>query len=193
MKTVIIIYLLVLLAPVASAEVYRWEDENGINFTDDPASVPEKYREKVASETMGQIKEPAPHVRVEATRRKIPVVTQEKQIAAYQDGLERQRPATGAIRQIQGRAVAVNARNAKEPFPSLATAVVVCILSTLFLAIAWIATIFDISKSEFITPSIKAAWMVVVIFIPGVGMMLYYILGLGQKKIRSYLRQRLKE
>jgi hypothetical protein len=182
LKSVIIIYLLALLAPVASAEVYRWVDENGMNFTDDPASVPEKYREKVASEEIGQIEDPVPQVRVVAPRGKKPVVTQENQIAAYQDDLERQRAATVEIRQNQAKAVfAVNNRNAKDPFPSLATAVVVCILSTLFLAIAWIATIFDISKSEFITPSIKAAWMVVVIFMPGFGMILYYILGLAQK------------
>jgi hypothetical protein len=181
LKTVIIIYLVALLASVASAEVYRWEDENGINLTDDPASVPEKYREKVSSEATGQIKNPAPQVRVEATRRKRPVITQENQIATYRDDLDQQKRATGAIRQIPSRAVAVNAGNVKDAFPSLATAVVVCILSALFLAIAWIATIFDISKSEFITPSIKAAWMVVVIFMPGIGMLFYYILGLGQK------------
>jgi cobalamin biosynthesis Mg chelatase CobN len=175
-------YLLALLAPVASAEVYRWEDENGMNFTDDPASVPEKYREKVPAETTEQIENPTPQIRVEATRRKMPVVTQENQIAAYQDDLEQQRQATAETRQNQAKAAAaVNARNVKETFPSLATAVVVCILSTLFLTIAWIATIFDISKSEFITPSIKTAWMAVVIFMPGVGMMFYYILGLGQK------------
>ena len=181
MKTVIIICLLALLAPVASAEVYRWEDENGMNFTDDPASVPEKYREKVSAEATEQIKDPAPLVRVEATRRKIPVVTQEHQIAAYQDDLEQESRATGAIRQIQARATAVSAKHADNDFPSLATAVVVCILSTLFLAIAWIVTILDIGKSEFVTPSIKAAWMVVVIFMPGIGMLIYYILGLGQK------------
>jgi hypothetical protein len=179
-KTVIIISLLVLLASVASAEVYRWEDENGINFTDDPASVPEKYREQVPTEATEQIESPAPQVRVEATRRKIPVVTQENQIAAYHDNLEEQRQPTAETRQIQARALAV-VKHADADFPSLATAVVVCILSTLFLAIVWIATIFDISKSEFITPSIKTAWMVVVIFMPGIGMMFYYILGLGQK------------
>ena len=182
MKTVIIIYLFVLLSSVASAEVYRWEDENGINFTDDLASVPEKYREKVSTKSTGQIKDPVPQVRVEATQRKIPVVNQENQIAAYQKDLEQQRQATAETRRNQAKAAAaVNARNVKDTFPSLATAVVVCILSTLFLAIAWIATIFDIGKSEFITPSIKAAWMVVVIFIPGIGMLFYYILGLGQK------------
>jgi hypothetical protein len=181
LKTVIIICLLALLAPVASAEIYRWEDENGMNFTDDPASVPERYREKVPAEATEQIKDPTPQVSVEATQRKVPVVTQEKQVAAYQDDLEQQRRENGEIRQIQARAVAVSATNDKEPFPSLATAVVVCILSTLFLLIAWIFTILDVGKSEFVKPSIKAAWMVVVIFMPGIGMLFYYILGLGQK------------
>jgi uncharacterized protein DUF4124 len=37
-----------LLAPPASADIYRWEDESGvIHFTDDPGSIPAKYRGKV--------------------------------------------------------------------------------------------------------------------------------------------------
>jgi uncharacterized protein DUF4124 len=36
-----------LLAPSASADIYRWEDESGvIHFTDDPSSIPAKYRGK---------------------------------------------------------------------------------------------------------------------------------------------------
>jgi hypothetical protein len=36
-----------LLAPPASADIYRWEDERGvIHFTDDPSSIPAKYRGK---------------------------------------------------------------------------------------------------------------------------------------------------
>jgi hypothetical protein len=36
-----------LLAPPASADIYRWEDESGvIHFTDDPASIPVKFRGK---------------------------------------------------------------------------------------------------------------------------------------------------
>jgi hypothetical protein len=35
------------LAPPASADIYRWEDESGvIHFTDDPSSIPAKYRGK---------------------------------------------------------------------------------------------------------------------------------------------------
>ena len=36
-----------LLAPPASADIYRWEDESGvIHFTDDLSSIPAKYRKK---------------------------------------------------------------------------------------------------------------------------------------------------
>jgi len=36
-----------LLAPPASADIYRWEDESGvIHFTDDPSAIPKKYRGK---------------------------------------------------------------------------------------------------------------------------------------------------
>jgi hypothetical protein len=36
-----------LLAPPASADIYRWEDESGvIHFTDDPSTIPAKYKGK---------------------------------------------------------------------------------------------------------------------------------------------------
>ncbi|HLO09522.1 MAG TPA: DUF4124 domain-containing protein, partial [Desulfobacteria bacterium] len=42
-----ILALSALLAPPASADIYRWEDESGvIHFTDDLSSIPAKYRKK---------------------------------------------------------------------------------------------------------------------------------------------------
>ncbi|MHB1025222.1 MAG: DUF4124 domain-containing protein [Desulfobacteria bacterium] len=36
-----------LLAPPASADIFRWEDESGvIHFTDDPSTIPAKHRKK---------------------------------------------------------------------------------------------------------------------------------------------------
>lgn len=36
------------IAPPASADIYRWEDEGGvIHFTDDPSAIPSKYKQKV--------------------------------------------------------------------------------------------------------------------------------------------------
>lgn len=35
------------VAPPASADIYRWEDEGGvIHFTDDPSAIPSKYKQK---------------------------------------------------------------------------------------------------------------------------------------------------
>ena len=42
-----ILALSALLAPTASADIYRWEDESGvIHFTDDPSNIPANYRGK---------------------------------------------------------------------------------------------------------------------------------------------------
>ena len=42
--------ILVMLASVAFCETYTWEDQNGINFTDDLGKVPKKYRSKAIAE-----------------------------------------------------------------------------------------------------------------------------------------------
>ncbi len=47
MKTGIIVLLLVLFAIPAAAETYKWVDSQGnVNYTDDPGSIPQKYRKK---------------------------------------------------------------------------------------------------------------------------------------------------
>jgi clan AA aspartic protease (TIGR02281 family) len=43
---ILLIILLTVLVPSGYAEMYKWVDEKGtIHFTDDPSSIPEKYRE----------------------------------------------------------------------------------------------------------------------------------------------------
>jgi len=43
---------LLLHSQLAHAEIYKWVDEKGtVHFTEDPATIPEKYREKVKSRT----------------------------------------------------------------------------------------------------------------------------------------------
>jgi hypothetical protein len=44
---VILIILIIFVSSNCFAEIYKWVDEKGItHFTDDPASIPEKYQEK---------------------------------------------------------------------------------------------------------------------------------------------------
>src|SRR5450631_2241119 len=54
------------LAFAASAEIYRWEDANGVNFTDDSSSVPEKFREKLITEADARPESTVPPVNAEA-------------------------------------------------------------------------------------------------------------------------------
>jgi hypothetical protein len=50
MRTLLIVIVLVVLCAPVHAEIYKWVDEKGtVHFTEDPATIPEKYREKVKS------------------------------------------------------------------------------------------------------------------------------------------------
>jgi hypothetical protein len=57
MKTMMVVLLtvlfgLLLISQSSHAEIYKWVDEKGtVHFTEDPATIPEKYREKVESRT----------------------------------------------------------------------------------------------------------------------------------------------
>ena len=63
MKTLLLLIAIVLLASLAHAEVYKWQDDNGaMHFTDNPFSVPVKYREKVYAEAVQQIKKTTPNI-----------------------------------------------------------------------------------------------------------------------------------
>jgi len=177
LKVFIFLYTLVLFTSVASAEVYKWQDENGMHFTDSPSSVPEKYREKVFDATREQIRNVTPQARVAITPQNSPAVIQNNQEALYQAKLEQQmRTAEAALQQQH-----VNSKIVEKGFQSLARFLVFWIMLGLFIFVIWIVTIVDIVRSEFTTPANKTVWMLLVIFLPLLGMLLYIILGSSQK------------
>jgi cation transport ATPase len=174
---------MVFLTSAASAEVYRWEDANGMNFTDNFSSVPEKYREKSSAETNEPSAEthmPSggtnPQVRVGMYRQNRVVAVQENQAAVHQAGLEQQRRAAEGKKQRQK-----NARDLEDTLQSLVKYIVIGIMLGVCLFAVWIAAIVDITRSVFITSLIKTVWMLLVIFLPLIGMLLYIILGTSQK------------
>ncbi|HCE66864.1 MAG: hypothetical protein A2X82_11630 [Geobacteraceae bacterium GWC2_55_20] len=181
LRNIFILLAFALLTSAASAEIYKWEDENGIHLTDSPGSVPEKYREKVYADTRAQIKNTAPKATGIANLNIPAVVNQINQVSVFQANLEQQRHKAEALRQQQARTLAVSNKKVKSAFASLAGFMVIWLMLGSFLLIGWIATIVDIVRSEFETPSNKTVWMLLVIFIPLIGMVLYYIFGLGQK------------
>lgn len=171
--------MLILLTSVASAEIFRWEDANGINFTDDSSSVPEKYRENRFAETNAQSVGTDPHVRVAITQQSRPVANQENQTVVHQANLEHHRRVAEAKKQQQ-----INTKDFQTTLQSLAKFIIIWIMLGFCLFVIWIVTIVDIARSEFITPSNKTAWLLLVLLLPLLGMLPYMILGSNQKCIQ---------
>lgn len=196
MKTIINLMLLALLSTVANAETYKWEDANGIHFTDNASSVPEKYRKMQAPEIKEQPKVITPQVspgivqydRPTAMQPYLPPVIspalqqfQQDQAVIYQANLAQQRRAAELMRQQQARALAVSTRNVEKAANSLAKFMAIWFLIGLAIFVTWISTIVDIVKSEFVSPSNKTVWMLLVFFLPLLGMLFYFVLGNSQK------------
>lgn len=176
MKTFIFLYMLVLLSSVASAEVYRWEDANGLHFTDDFSSVPERHREKPFAVINGQSGNTDSNTRGGLYLQNRLVAEQEARAAAHQDNLDQHRRAAEAKKQLQ-----LNSRDLDTTLQSLVKSVVIWLLLAVCLFVVWIATLVDIVRSTFTTPSGKAVWMLAVLFLPLLGMVFYLILGANRK------------
>jgi hypothetical protein len=182
MKTVIILYMLVLLASAASAEIYRWEDANGVNFTDDYSSVPEKFREKFFAEADAQpentspSQSTAPPVKVGMYRQYNPDAFQESKAAVLLANLEQKRSIAEAVKQKQ-----IRTRDFQNTLQSLAFYIEIVVLLGIVLFVIWVATIADIVRSEFIIPSNKTVWLLLVLLLPLIGMLPYMILGANHK------------
>jgi len=183
MKTVIILYLLVFLASAASADIYTWEDANGTNFTDDPSSIPQRYREQppVASTLLSGTL----HDRVGMSPQDRLAAAQETRAAERQANQAGHRRAVEVKRQQQK-----DTQNFQNTLQSLARFVVIWLLLGSFLFVVWVITLVDILRSEFQTPSGKAVWMLLVLFLPLLGMLIYMILGSHQKKSSRDYRER---
>jgi hypothetical protein len=78
--------IFVLIASVAFCDTYTWEDQNGINFTDDLAKVPLNYRRKAISEAREDISGSRPPVTtLEQSRSNEPAFPQPNSDLSNQD------------------------------------------------------------------------------------------------------------
>jgi hypothetical protein len=189
LKTMVILYMLVLLTSIASAEVYRWEDANGIHFTDDSSTLPERYTAKDVAEGSQQSGTMARQANSTITRQNALAANQEKQAAVRQDNLEQHRRTAEVKKQLL-----INSSDFDNTLQSLAKFIVIWIILGFFLFVVWAGTIVDIARSEFETNTQKTGWMLLVLFLPLFGMLFYLILGLKQKYISdsNWQQQRLK-
>jgi len=176
LKTVVILYMLVLLSSSASAEVYRWEDANGIHFTDDSSTLPERYLEKDVAQVNLQSGTLDRRANSAIARQYALAANQEKQAALHQDNLEQRRRTAEVKRQLL-----INSRDFDSTLQSLAKFIVIWVILGMLLFVVWAGTIVDIVRSEFATTAQKTVWMLLVLFLPLLGMLFYLILGLKQK------------
>lgn len=181
MKIILILLLLISVASASYAETYRWEDANGMHFTDSPGSVPEKYREKVYEATREQIRNSAPQVRVGAPPQISPAVIQQVQDSINQVNLVQQRLATETIKQQQARSLAASNKSVENAYQSLAKFMAMWIMIGAAAFIIWIITFIDIIGSEFTNPMNKILWVLVVLSLGPLGILLYLLIGRSQK------------
>jgi hypothetical protein len=165
--------MLVLLTSAASAEVYRWEDADGMHFTDDSSSVPEKYFVKDVAEINAQSRKFRQPVESGIPQQN---ANQEHQAADFLANQEQHRRTEEVKRQLQ-----INSKDFENTLQSLAKFIVIWILLGFCLFVVWVGTIIDIARSEFVPHSLKTVWMLLVLFLPLLGMLFYMIMGSRQK------------
>lgn len=180
-RIITLLYILACFSTAASAEIYRWEDANGIHLTDNPSSVPEKYRKKVEGDVRYQPDNDSLKPTVGINKLNVPAITNQFQPTINQANLEQQRRSNEVLRQQQARAIAANNKTINDTFHSLARFMVIWIMIGCSLFIAWIFTVIDIVRSEFTSPSNKTVWILLVLLLPLLGMALYFLFGLSQK------------
>jgi len=195
------------------AETYKWEDSKGIHYSDNAASVPEKYRDKTLDEPVVEHKVNAPQsnsgvypqnsiynqinqqanyqASIDQQRRVSEAINQQN--ANYQAAIEKQKRVAEVMRQQQAKALANSARNAENAMQSLARFMAVWFLIGIGVFIVWVSTIVDIVRSDFTNPSNKTVWILLVVLLPILGMLLYFILGQSQKSRSKGYRDRHQE
>jgi hypothetical protein len=175
-RTITMLLTMLLVSSLASAEIYRWEDENGANFTDDSSSVPEKFREKIFAEADAQPENTTPPVKIVMYRHNNPVAYQESKAAVRLANLEQKRSAAEATKQKQ-----LHTEDFQNTLQSLAFYIKIGVSLGVILFVIWMVTIVDIMRSEFITPSNKTVWLLLVLLLPLIGMLHYMFLGSNYK------------
>ncbi len=177
MKIIILLMLVMFAATTAYGEVYKWEDANGMHFTDNALSIPQKYREKVLGETRQDS-------RIQQSTQPTPLTPLTNN---YPTGESRKPTAGNFIRSPQYpiapmKQLHANTKFNEETVHRLGVFVGVVFLFGALLLLAWLFTLVDIIRSEFTDSSNKIIWFFLVLFLPLLGMILYQLLGTGQKK-----------
>jgi hypothetical protein len=171
MRFILIVMLLLLFASVACAETYKWEDGNGVHYTDNANSIPEQLRTRVIEEA----RQRSGYDRQVQETDRVP-----------RDGALFGPPGKMIDKQVPAQPRRFNAAKSHSGinslFASLAGFMTTLMLIGLAIFALWLFTLIDIIRSEFTEPSNKILWIILVIFLSPLALLLYYLIGRNQKK-----------
>lgn len=182
MKMLLCIILMLIYISLASAETYKWEDANGMHFTDNASSIPEKYREKVLDEARKDSPDQQPHTTTRSERQDGIISYGARTVKSHQPN-ERHDPVPGhsILTPLSPSKPAHAPKTIKEAFMPLVKFMTISILIGIFLFLVWLSTLLDIILGNFKDSSNKIIWFLLVFFLPVIGMLLYWMIGLRQK------------
>ena len=168
MKTSLILFFLIFSSCFAFGEIYSWEDAEAIHFTDNPDSIPEKYRENIIEESREEMQTQNSEVVENLPPKSNQVNYENKNVTKY---------VTPTVEYPVNTYVT---KNLREDFAPFSKPLAAAILISATILIGWIIILADIISSEFSEYS-KTKWLLLVLFTVPLGMLLYLMFGLEQK------------
>ncbi len=152
MNLILILLPLMLFTSISSAEVYRWEDAEGVHFTDNPESVPAG-----SSDMSGEPETVPPDTALAVRNSALTARINHDQLV--RSNIELTRIETEAVKQQQTAAKAqVHLQKIEleqDVLQSLSRYILIGFFVAAALFIAWIIALVDIFRGEFIRPEYK--------------------------------------
>ncbi|HKZ17154.1 MAG TPA: DUF4124 domain-containing protein, partial [Geobacteraceae bacterium] len=160
MKFVLILTSLLLAASIACAETYKWEDADGVHFTDNANSIPEQYRATVIEEARQRSGYYDRQGGANEGLEERSIV--DEVLSGTSDRMHKQHPLAQPSR-IDSTKISPRIY---QLISSLAGGMAVFILIGLLAFVPlWLYALIDIIRSEFADPSNKILWTILLIFL----------------------------
>lgn len=177
MKTILVLIVTLFTISLVYAETYKWQDENGVHFTDNASTIPEKYRQES----------------LERARQNNPSQNHQDNQVAPND-LKNRNSSKGTptfkLPQFPKYSPAKAQKQLERTLQQLGAYITLLVILSLLYFIAWVLVLVDILRSEFYDPTNKILWFVMVFLLPLLGMILYGIIG-GRQKRKKYQKEML--
>lgn len=190
-KRVILLYVVLIATTLANAETYKWEDANGMHFTDNASSIPSQYRQK-ALENAGPDISPSKPKPFEYTLPQYnPPQIQPQYIPPQPQpqadvSLYKAPVVAPALKSPLTRKNHYNAdKSLEKALKPLANIIATWVLIAVVAFIFWLCALVDILRSEFKNDNNKIVWLIVILLLPALGAVLYFIFSSDQKINRN--------